>query len=268
MQKKAYFMNSMLLSLSLLFFLSACSPTPLADRNVAHQNTKDVIYTKHGKISGKAANNNYDESGTEAASSKKHPYSWTRFLGGVNHIANDPTNLSSPHPDSPSSIPEQKKESVDPQTTNWSPQANPDHTHGVTTPNANQSTTQGQHDSLVEQVIQSVNHQRKVAGLPPLKENNQLDHMAELKANDMLTKHYFSHTSPTYGSPFQMMKQLGITYTAAGENIAEGQTSVQQVMTDWMNSPGHRANILSATYTQIGVAHSDSANYWVQEFIK
>ena len=60
----------------------------------------------------------------------------------------------------------------------------------------------------------------------------------------MHNKRYFSHTSPTYGSPFDMMKSYGINYRAAGENIAKGQTSAEQVMNAWMNSSGHRANIL------------------------
>ena len=79
---------------------------------------------------------------------------------------------------------------------------------------------------------------------------------------------YFSHTSPTYGSPFDMMKNYGILYKAAGENIAQGQTSAQQVMNAWMNSSGHRANILNSTYTHIGVGYVSDGHYWTQMFIK
>lgn len=260
----------LLLSLQ-IGILSGCgaNPLPLADRNVAHHNTKDVIYTKHGKISGKAANNTYQNASYNSngqTGATQRPFSWTQFFGGINHISNAPTNLSGPDPNSPNSSPEQQ--SGTPQTSNWSPSPNPTNTNQITTPNQTQTSTQGQSDTLISQVIQSVNFQRKNAGLPPLQESKALDNMANLKAEDMLKNNYFSHTSPTYGSPFDMMNQLGISYTAAGENIAEGQTSVQQVMTDWMNSSGHRANILSSTYTQIGVGHSESGNYWVQEFIK
>jgi len=86
----------------------------------------------------------------------------------------------------------------------------------------------------------------------------------------MAKLNYFDHQSPTYGSPFDMMKQYGISYRAAGENIAMGQTSPQQVMQGWMNSPGHRANILNASFTQIGVGIAQNAQgryYWTQQFI-
>ena len=78
---------------------------------------------------------------------------------------------------------------------------------------------------------------------------------------------YFSHTSPTYGSPFQMMKSFGISYRTAGENIAKGYASPEAVVNAWMNSPGHRANILNSTYTHIGVGYVPSGNYWTQMFI-
>ncbi len=86
----------------------------------------------------------------------------------------------------------------------------------------------------------------------------------------MAKLNYFSHTSPTYGSPFDMMKQFGISYRSAGENIAKGQTTPQQVMQGWMNSPGHRANILNSSFTQIGVGiakNSQGQLIWTQQFI-
>lgn len=92
-----------------------------------------------------------------------------------------------------------------------------------------------------------------------------LNKVAMAKAQDMYNNNYFDHQSPTYGSPFDMMKSFGITYSTAGENIAKGQTSPAEVMNQWMNSPGHRANILNSSYTQIGIAYYNSE--WVQEFI-
>jgi uncharacterized YkwD family protein len=118
-----------------------------------------------------------------------------------------------------------------------------------------------------QKVFDLTNAERAKAGLKPFAASDALTKTARLKSQDMTDKHYFDHNSPTYGSPFDMMHQLGITYSTAGENIAEGQTSAQQVMTDWMNSPGHRANILNKNYTNIGVGHSTSKNYWAQEFI-
>lgn len=120
-------------------------------------------------------------------------------------------------------------------------------------------------------VVTLVNQQRAANGLPALTVNSALSHMARLKSQDMINNNYFSHQSPTYGSPFDMMKQFGISFTAAGENIAYGQPTAQAVMDAWMNSPGHRANILNSSYTQIGVGAVQNSNgtiYWTQEFIR
>ena len=83
----------------------------------------------------------------------------------------------------------------------------------------------------------------------------------------MKDKGYFSHTSPTYGSPFQMMKSFGISYKSAGENIARGYATPEAVVNGWMNSSGHRANILNKSFTHIGVGYVQSGNYWTQMFI-
>ena len=104
-----------------------------------------------------------------------------------------------------------------------------------------------------------------------MKENWQLSRIARYKSADMATKNYFSHTSPTYGSPFKMMESFGIRYSSAGENLAYGQKTPQQVMTAWMNSPGHRSNIMSPSFSQIGVGYATNKNgvpYWTQMFIR
>lgn len=119
--------------------------------------------------------------------------------------------------------------------------------------------------SYTQQVVALVNKERAAAGLAPVSALDSLNKVAAAKATDMRVNKYFSHTSPTYGSPFDMMKSFGITYNAAGENIAMGQKTPQEVMTAWMNSPGHKANILSANFNYIGVGFDN--NYWVQEFI-
>ena len=121
------------------------------------------------------------------------------------------------------------------------------------------------------EVIRLVNAERAKAGLPALKINWELSRCARYKSEDMLNKNYFAHQSPTYGSPFDMIKNFGIRYTAAGENIAKGQRTPAEVMNAWMNSPGHRANILSKQFTQIGVGVAKAANgtfYWTQQFIR
>ena len=118
-----------------------------------------------------------------------------------------------------------------------------------------------------QQVLTLVNQERSKAGLKPLTMDWELQRVARVKACDMAEKGYFSHTSPTYGSPFDMMKQFGISYRSAGENIAEGQRNPSEVMQAWMNSQGHRENILKNDYTHLGVGYCQTGNHWVQMFI-
>ena len=117
------------------------------------------------------------------------------------------------------------------------------------------------------EVIRLVNEERAKQGLKALTANWELSRVARYKSQDMVTNKYFSHTSPTYGTPFQMIKNFGISYRTAGENIAYGQRTPQAVVNAWMNSSGHRANILNSSYTQIGVGYVASGNYWTQMFI-
>lgn len=124
--------------------------------------------------------------------------------------------------------------------------------------------------SAEEEVVQLVNQERAKYGLKPLTSNWELARVARYKSQDMLNKNYFDHNSPTYGTPFQMIKNFGITYKTAGENIAAGQTTPQAVVTAWMNSEGHRKNILSSSYTQIGVGYvkgGSYGHYWTQMFM-
>lgn len=117
------------------------------------------------------------------------------------------------------------------------------------------------------EVIRLVNVQRSQNGLSPLTANWELSRVARYKSQDMADNRYFSHTSPTYGTPFQMMKSFGLRFRTAGENIAYGQRTPQAVVNAWMNSSGHRANILNASYTQIGVGYVAGGNYWTQMFM-
>lgn len=122
-----------------------------------------------------------------------------------------------------------------------------------------------------EAVLKLVNQERAKAGVEPLKLSEKLTSIANTKAKDMADKGYFSHNSPTYGSPFDMLKQFGVSYSYAGENIAAGQKSAEEVMNSWMNSSGHKANILNKNYTEIGVGFFRGGEYgteWVQLFIK
>ncbi|WP_341350040.1 MULTISPECIES: CAP domain-containing protein [Caloramator] len=121
------------------------------------------------------------------------------------------------------------------------------------------------------EVIRLVNVERAKVGLKPLSENVKLSKVARIKSQDMINKKYFSHYSPTYGSPFDMMKKFGIRFRAAGENIAMGQKTPKEVMNAWMNSAGHRRNILNPNFTQIGVGVAKDSKgrlYWTQMFIR
>ena len=121
--------------------------------------------------------------------------------------------------------------------------------------------------SYEKEVVRLVNEIRAKNGLNPLTEDWELSRVARYKSQDMKDNNYFSHTSPTYGSPFNMMKSFGISYKTAAENIAKGQATPQAVVNAWMNSAGHRANILNSSFTKIGVGYVKSGNYWTQMFI-
>lgn len=119
-----------------------------------------------------------------------------------------------------------------------------------------------------EEVIRLVNIERANHGLNPLTEDWELSRVARYKSQDMRDNNYFSHTSPVYGSPFDMIKNFGITYRSAGENIARGQKTPEAVVRGWMNSSGHRANILNASYNKIGVGYVADGKFWTQMFIR
>lgn len=118
-----------------------------------------------------------------------------------------------------------------------------------------------------QKVVDLTNQERAKNGLAALKVDTALSKVAREKSLDMSKNGYFSHTSPTYGSPFDMMKQFGVSYQYAGENIAMGQRTPEEVVQAWMNSEGHRKNILSANFNYIGVGYVESGDYWTQMFI-
>ena len=133
--------------------------------------------------------------------------------------------------------------------------------------NDSSGSIQGSVSQFERRVVELVNAERAKSGLPVLSLNNKLSDVAREKSRDMQQNGYFSHTSPTYGSPFNMLQQFGIAYNSAGENIAMGYSSPEAVVEGWMNSSGHRANILNSSFTEIGVGHIANGNYWTQLFI-
>ncbi|UOQ91985.1 CAP domain-containing protein [Halobacillus shinanisalinarum] len=133
--------------------------------------------------------------------------------------------------------------------------------------NKQQSAENSSVSAFAKKVVELTNAERAQEGLAPLELDVELSKVAKDKSLDMQQNDYFSHTSPTYGSPFDMMKQYGIDYKTAGENIAMGQTTPEQVVQGWMNSQGHRENIMNPSFTHIGVGYAEQGNYWTQMFI-
>jgi|SRR5690625_5161162 len=130
-----------------------------------------------------------------------------------------------------------------------------------------QSTAKDALNNFEQQVFELTNAERTKAGLAPLEIDYELNRVAREKSRDMSINYYFDHNSPVYGSPFDMIRAYGINYRTAGENIAKGQRSPQEVVQAWMNSPGHRANIMNSAFTHIGVGFVDQGNHWTQMFI-
>lgn len=134
---------------------------------------------------------------------------------------------------------------------------------------SNSGTQTSNMNSDEKEIFDLINKQRTNNGLTALKHDNGVQRVARIKAQDMVDNNYFSHTSPTYGSPFDMLKNFKISYKTAGENIA-GNSSNSSAVTAWMNSSGHKANILNSSFNYTGIGVVSSPKYgkmYVQLFI-
>ena len=177
-----------------------------------------------------------------------------------------------PAPDEETPAPDEERPAPDEETpapdeeTPAPDEGTPAPDEGKSAPDKEQ-TTGGVISAYEAEVIRLVNEIRRQNGLGELTASAELSHVARLKSQDMHDKGYFDHTSPTYGSAFDMLRSFGISYRTAGENIAYGYSTPQAVVDAWMNSSGHRANILNASYTQIGVGHVQDGNYCTQIFV-
>lgn len=114
--------------------------------------------------------------------------------------------------------------------------------------------------SFESQVIALINQERAAEGLPALKANNKLTNAARAHSQDMACIGFFSHNSPSSGDPFDRIVRAGYSFSSAGENIAAGYGSAAETVQGWMESPGHRANILGANFTEIGIGYA----YWAE----
>ncbi len=171
-----------------------------------------------------------------------------------------PSKTPQPPANSPAPTPSVPVQSPTPPPASPAPSVQPGPTGTV--PSADVSAEE-------QQMLNLVNKARADAGLQPLQFDPQLQKVARLKAQDMVDKRYFSHQSPTYGSPFDMMRQFGISFRTAGENIA-GNPSVEGAFNAWMKSEGHRKNILNGNFNYTGIGIVSSPTYgkiFVQMFI-
>ncbi len=120
----------------------------------------------------------------------------------------------------------------------------------------------------VDQVVALVNKERAAAGCGPLAEDPQLQKAAQAHSDDMAARHFFDHTNPDGADPGQRITAAGYRWSTYGENIAQGQQTAAAVMNSWMNSPGHRANILNCSFKDIGVGvhRGTGGPWWTQDF--
>ena len=125
------------------------------------------------------------------------------------------------------------------------------------------------YNEYIVRVIELVNEERQKVGLNSLAHDEQITYAATQRSYEMVQHSYFEHARPDGRSCFTVMKEYGVLYSSAGENIAWGQNTPEYVMSCWMNSPGHKANILKSGFTKIGVGIATDGNgrlYWTQLF--
>lgn len=140
-------------------------------------------------------------------------------------------------------------------------------TSGSSAPRSKKNTARVR--NMADDVVTLVNRERTSRGIPALISDARLGRIAGLKAVDMRDLDYFSHTSPTYGTPDQMLRRFGVTFNSWAENIAWGYQTPESVVAAWMNSPGHRANILNPAYTRTGAGWASGGSrriVWTQLF--
>lgn len=205
------------------------------------------------------------------------------YLGGYTAPSLKPTKPESSAPNlkpdtsKPDVAPEVEPEiepEVEPDTTpDVAPEADtapdaalPDPAPDTSTPSVPDSSTPEADQSMAQQILALVNQERAAAGLSALVLDGSVTQAATVRAGELQSS--FSHTRPDGSSCFTALQQAGVSYRGAGENIAYGQSTAQAVMTAWMNSSGHRANILSESFTTLGVGYTvvNGTPYWVQMF--
>lgn len=135
--------------------------------------------------------------------------------------------------------------------------------------NVTNNTNKDEFSSFKQEVLRLVNKERAKEGLNPLTMDAKLSSVAQIKSQEMVDYNYFNHVSPVSGTPFELMKKHGITYRIAGENIAKAYNNPEDVVKAWMNSEGHRKNIMNSRFSKLGVGVAKTSKgvcYWTQMF--
>jgi len=219
--------------------------TPIFDKDF--NNTKNNSNSNQGSKNSNTSQNNNKTNNNNNNNNQNKP---------ENPVNSEPTKQTPKESENRTTTPQQPQKPTESST-------NP----STSTEKPNNSNV-SQSSSVEKEVARLVNLERQKVGLAPLTFSEEISKVARLKSQDMADKNYFSHTSPTYGDPFQMMKTFGIKYGYAGENIAKGYRDAQSVMNGWMNSSGHKANILNSNFKKIGVGYvqANGTTYWTQMF--
>lgn len=204
--------------------------------------------------------NGMEDGGFGGGSAMNRAQGCTLLSRAIQYLDRAPQQQETEKPSQPE-IPTQTEKPTQPEIPDPETPGNPD---TPDQPDASEKPEKPSPQAFAEEVVRLVNIERGKEGLQPLTMTAELQQAAQRKAQDMVDKDYFSHTSPTYGAPGDMLRSFGIRFTSAAENIAAGYSTPEQVVQGWMNSSGHRANILG-NYTQIGVGYA--APYWAQLFI-
>lgn len=237
------------------------------------------IVTSHADSRTTACNNSNQKLQIICVNSVKDCFKYKKNCN-VNKPSNSNCNVNKPtdsessnnnavKPEKPNTTPENKPSVPGDSNSNNNNNNNNNNSNNTVKPE-NKPESNASFSAQQQEVLNLVNQERAKVGAKPLTLNKELSNVATTKSQDMINKNYFDHTSPTYGSPFDMMKQFGISYRTAGENIAMGQRTPAEVMNSWMNSEGHRKNILNPNFTELGVGIAKASNgqlYWTQMFI-
>ncbi|WP_313342091.1 CAP domain-containing protein [Sedimentibacter sp.] len=256
-------MKNKVIALSLSAVLALSATPVFAAENCTTVNYNDINGTLNKFISNYAKPNTQYTVKVNGKAVDVNSIDWKTLLNNNTNVVKQPEvqepAITKPSTEKPVEAPKAQETEKTVQTP--APEAS--------APSEKDTTVSSSNQSYEQKVVELVNVERQKAGLPALKLDSAISNVARTKSKDMAVNNYFAHQSPTYGSAGDMLTKFGIKWSAWGENIASGQRTPEAVVTAWMNSPGHRANILSSNFGRIGVGYVTNSNgtpYWTQVF--